>query len=161
MRLTRAGEYAVRAVLYLSSKEAHQVVGRLEIAREMEIPAPFLAKIAQQLARAGIVEIVQGSRGGLKLRVSPREVNLLNVVEAVEGEIFLNDCIMDPLSCRRSPFCSVYRVWNKARNQLRQCLAEASFSSLLAEGLCEVPPNVKQRDGTDGLAKGNHGSILL
>jgi Rrf2 family protein len=136
MRLTRAGEYAVRTVLYLANKDRHQVVGRLEIAKEMDIPAQFLSKIMQQLSRAGLLEIVQGSKGGMRLRVLPDEVSLLDVVEAVEGEIFLNDCIMSPASCRRSPQCSVHKVWEHARNQLRKCLAEASFSRLMADGEC-------------------------
>jgi len=136
MRLTRAGEYAVRAVLYLAGKGTDRVVGRQEIAKEMEIPGQFLAKIGQQLAKAGFIEIVQGSKGGFRLRVSPEQLTLLNVVEAVEGEIFLNDCIMDPDSCWRSPNCAVHKVWNRARNQLRECLGEATFSSLMAEDLC-------------------------
>ena len=67
------------------------------------------------------------------------EITLLDVVEAVEGEIFLNDCIMDPGSCSRSPHCAVHQVWEEARNQMRQCLGEATFSSLNEEGVCERP----------------------
>jgi len=139
MRLTRAGEYAVRAVLFMSGKDKGQLVGRREIAREMEIPGQFLAKIAQQLAKAGFIEIVQGAKGGFRLRVAPESLTLLDVVEAVEGEIFLNDCIMDPKSCRRSPHCAVHRVWDQARTELRQRLGNASFSKLLEEGTCARP----------------------
>jgi len=139
MRLTRAGEYAVRTILWMSGKDGGQLVGRREIASEMEIPEPFLAKIAQQLAKAGFIEIVQGPKGGFRLRVSPEALTLLDVVEAVEGEIFLNDCIMNPDSCRRSPHCAVHRVWEQARTQLRQCLRSATFADLLDEGTCARP----------------------
>jgi len=139
MRLTRAGEYAIRAVLYLAGKGRGELVNRREIAREMDIPGQFLAKIAQQLARAGHIEIVQGAKGGFRLRVPPESLTLLDVVEAVEGEIFLNDCIMDPGSCRRSPTCAVHRVWDQARTQLRECLRSASFSTLLEQGVCAAP----------------------
>jgi len=139
MRLTRAGEYAVRTILWMAGKDKGRLVGRREIASEMEIPEPFLAKIAQQLAKAGFIEIVQGPRGGFRLRVSPEALTLLDVVEAVEGEIFLNDCIMNPDSCRRSPYCAVHRVWEQARTQLRQCLRSATFANLLDEGTCARP----------------------
>jgi hypothetical protein len=66
MRLTRAGEYAVRCVLYLSAREEGTVVPRREVAEAMEIPGVFLGKIAQQLARSGILEIIQGARGGFR-----------------------------------------------------------------------------------------------
>ena len=102
----------------------------------MDIPGPFLGKIAQQLARAGYIEIVQGARGGLKLVVSPEKLTLLDIVEAVIGEIFLNDCILRPDSCSRSNSCAAHRVWDKARNQLRETLREATFADLLKEDRC-------------------------
>ena len=139
MRLTRAGEYAVRCVLYLASKGVGVICNRKQIAAEMDIPDQFLGKIAQQLARAGFLEIVQGARGGLKLVVEPGGLTLLDVVEAVIGEIFLNDCVIRPESCQRSQACSVHRVWENARNQLRDTLKEATFASLLVEDSCVIP----------------------
>lgn len=131
MRLTRAGEYAVRCVLYLSAQERGIVVSRMEIAREMDIPDQFLGKIAQQLSRSGILEILQGPKGGFRLSIPPGQLSLLQVIEAVMGEIFLNDCLLRPDSCRRSNSCAVHSVWEKARNQLRATLREATFANLL------------------------------
>jgi Rrf2 family protein len=139
MRLTRAGEYAVRCILYLASQGVGVVCNRKQIAAEMDIPDQFLSKIAQQLARSGFLEIVQGARGGLKLVVSPEHLSLLEVVEAVIGEIFLNDCVMRPESCQRSQACSVHQIWSKARNQLRDTLRQATFTSLLEQDSCVIP----------------------
>jgi Rrf2 family protein len=139
MRLTRAGEYAVRCVLYLASKGVGVICNRKQIAAEMDIPDQFLGKIAQQLARAGFLEIVQGAKGGLKLAVAPQNLTLLDVVEAVIGEIFLNDCVVRPESCQRSQACSVHRVWDTARNQLRDTLRDATFASLLTQESCVIP----------------------
>ena len=136
MRLTRAGEYAVRCVLYITAQEGGEVVRRQEIAQNMDIPNQFLGKIVQQLARSGIIEIVQGSKGGYRLLVPPERLSLLDVVEAVTGEIFLNDCVLRPDSCLRSNGCSVHRVWEKARNQLRDTLRKARFDKLLKEDAC-------------------------
>ncbi len=136
MRLTRAGEYAVRCMLYLCCLEVGDIGSRKEIAQAMDIPAQFLGKIAQQLARAGYIEIVQGPKGGFRLIVSPKEVTLLGVVEAVIGEIYLNDCLMRPESCYRSPTCTVYEVWKRARQQLRQTLEQTTFADLLEEPSC-------------------------
>ncbi|MFH1985267.1 MAG: Rrf2 family transcriptional regulator [Pseudomonadota bacterium] len=136
MRLTRAGEYAVRCMLFLSCLEVGSIGSRMEIASAMDIPAQFLGKIAQQLARAGYIEIVQGPKGGFRLLVPPEKVTLLGVIEAVIGEIFLNDCLMRPESCFRSPTCTVNQVWQKVRRQLRQTLEETTFATLLAEPSC-------------------------
>jgi Rrf2 family protein len=139
MRLTRAGEYAVRCILYLSSQKQGLIVSRRDISQKMDIPDQFLGKIAQQLARAGLIEIIQGAKGGYRLRLSPSEISLLSVVEAVIGQIFLNDCLMRPESCNRSPSCSVNKIWEKARNQLRETLQDVSFEQLLKEEICLLP----------------------
>ncbi len=139
MRLTRAGEYAVRCVLYLASRGTDVVCNRKQIAAEMDIPDQFLGKIAQQLARSGVVDIVQGAKGGLKLAVVPEKITLLDVVEAVIGEIFLNDCVIRPDSCERSGACAVHHIWEKARSQLRDTLQDATFASLLDSNNCYFP----------------------
>lgn len=136
MRLTRAGEYAIRCVLYLSSREKGIVVSRKEIAREMDIPNQFLGKIAQQLSRSDIIEIIQGPKGGFRLLVSPEKLSLLHVIEAVTGRIFLNDCILRPESCNRSYTCAVHSVWQQAKSQLRETLRKATFAKLVKGNGC-------------------------
>ena len=136
MRITRAGEYAVRCVLYMSGREKNQIISRKEISKNMDIPDQFLGKIAQQLARSGFLEIIQGAKGGYRLLMNPEIITLLDVVEAVTGEIFLNNCLMNPESCTRSSSCTVNAVWEKARAQLRATLRDATFDKLLKEDLC-------------------------
>jgi len=136
MRLTRAGEYAIRCALFLAFQGKGVVASRREIARIMDIPDQFLGKIAQQLARAGIIEIVQGAKGGYRLLVAPDKLTMLDVVEAVIGEIFLNDCVIRPESCTRTASCSAHRVWQKARDQLRETLRQTDFKSMLADDSC-------------------------
>ena len=121
--LTKAGEYAVRCMLYLAGSETSEVVARKDIAEAMNIPGAFLAKIAQELARAGLIQIVQGPRGGYRLLKRPEDVLLLDVIEAVEGEILLNECLFRPESCGRSSLCVVHQVWQKARTGLRETLS--------------------------------------
>ena len=147
MRLTRAGEYAVRCVLYLSSEGEGTVVPSSAIAKAMDIPAQFLGKIAQQLAHAGIIEILQGPKGGYRLLLPPAQLTLLDVVEAVIGEIFLNDCIMRPESCRRSGTCAVHNVWLTARDRLRETLSQATFDSLIHAEVCFLPATARSDAG--------------
>jgi Rrf2 family protein len=139
MRLSKAAEYAVRCMLYLSVAGKGVLVSRRTVAGEMDIPEQFLGKIAQQLARAGLIEIIQGAKGGFRLTVLPAELTLLTVIEAVIGEIFLNDCILRPESCDRSPACKVHLVWENVRNQLRGSLRKATFETLITEAPAFAP----------------------
>lgn len=137
MRLTRAAEYAVRCIMYLAQQEPGEVISRKEIAAATETPAQFLAKIGQDLSRARLIEIRQGTKGGFVMVQSPSSISLLDVVEAIIGEISLNDCVVRPGSCRISGECAVHRVWMKARRQLRDTLREANFADLAKEDACQ------------------------
>ena len=158
MRLTKAGEYAIRCALFLSFQGMGVVTSKKEIAGAMGIPGQFLGKIAQQLARAGIIEIVQGAKGGYRLLVPSWKLTLLDVVEAVIGEIFLNDCVVRPESCDRISACAVHRIWEKARDQLRETLRQADFKGILADKSCTAElmaatKELKQFHGHSGITR--------
>ena len=156
MRLTRAGEYAVRCVLYLAKKGDGELVSRQEIAEECDVPSHFLAKIAQQLAKAGIIEILQGAKGGYRLIKRPDKITLLDVIETIIGEIFLNDCVLRPESCHKSLDCAVNRVWIKARDQLRGNLSEVTFADLMKDESCCIVSSLPGCD-VDSCAKCGNG----
>jgi DNA-binding IscR family transcriptional regulator len=65
---------------------------------------------------------------------------MLDVIEAMIGEIYLNDCVARPDSCAANPSCSVHRVWLQAREQLRQTLGAVSFADLLRDECCSPCP---------------------
>ncbi|MHB8791602.1 MAG: RrF2 family transcriptional regulator [Desulfobulbaceae bacterium] len=136
MRLTRAAEYAIRCIVYLSQQGRGVLASKNDIAERAEIPPHFLAKIAQDLARAGLIDIRQGPKGGFVLLKEPREITLLEVVETMIGEIYLNDCVAKPSSCNALRACGVHQVWISARNQLRETLRKATFDQLIREKTC-------------------------
>jgi len=136
MRLTRAAEYAVRCMIYLSRQGQGVLTSRQEIAQQADIPTHFLAKIAQDLAKAGLIEIRQGARGGFLLSKNPAAISLLEVVETMIGEIHLNDCVARPSGCKASYHCAVHRVWLGAREQLRATLRQVNFDQLIADASC-------------------------
>src|SRR5512133_2398572 len=133
MEITRATEYAVRCVLHLAFEPPDRVVPRREIAAAREIPEQFLGKIAQRLGRAGILRIHQGARGGYQLAIPPDQLTLLQVVEAAEGSLILNKCVMHATICSRTCICAAHRVWTEARRQLRATLGGVTFAELAAQ----------------------------
>jgi len=133
MRMSRAGEYAIRCMFYLAKQGSGVVANRKAVATEMDIPDQFLGKIAQQLAKAGLIEIIQGPKGGFRLTRTPENISMLDVIEAVIGPVFLNDCVLRPDSCHRSPFCSVHTVWQQVCGQLKTHLQDVRFSELVQD----------------------------
>ena len=93
MRLTRQGDYAVRVMLDLAAHAQDAPIPRAQIQTRQDVPAAFLAKTVQALARAGLVRTRSGAHGGVTLNAPPEAVTLLQVIEAVEGPIRLNRCV--------------------------------------------------------------------
>jgi Rrf2 family transcriptional regulator, iron-sulfur cluster assembly transcription factor len=85
MILSRSSEYAIRAFLYLAKQEPGRLVMARQIADDAGLPGHFLAKLLQQLARKGLVRSNKGPSGGFALAGDPKEINILSIVEAVEG----------------------------------------------------------------------------
>lgn len=149
MLITRATEYAVRCALYLAAQPPDRIVPRHEIAQAMDIPVAFLAKITQRLARVGIFRIVQGVCGGCRLLLPAQRLTLLAVVEAAEGEIGLNKCVLDPKACSSSDFCAVHPAWSEARRLLRESLGAVTFVALAAKERAGTAAPVRRRPGAD------------
>jgi len=132
MQLTRQGEYAIRTVFALAQQEG-KVVTQRDIAQSQDIPEAFLAKIAQILQRRGLITNLRGSRGGMTLARPAAEINLRNVVEAVEGPIALNQCLSGPGACSRQGTCPIHPVWDRAQKAMLEELEKVSLADLVGQ----------------------------
>lgn len=130
MEITRQADYAVRAVLYLAGLTNGGRAPTSQIAKEQHIPPSFLAKIVSQLSVAGVVQTSRGARGGVSLGRSPGDISLLEVVEAIDGPINLNECVADPSVCCLHGECVVGNVWHEAQDQLVKLLSSTDFATL-------------------------------
>jgi Rrf2 family protein len=132
MQITRQADYAVRAVLHLARLGPEGQASTANIAQEQHIPSTFLAKIVSQLAGAGLLVARRGARGGVRLARPAEAISLLQVVEAIDGPVLLNECLADPQNCPLSPACPVCAVWNDAQFGLVQKLSQTNFGQLAA-----------------------------
>ncbi len=130
MQITRQADYAVRAVLYLSGLDNGRRAPTSEIALKQHIPPSFLAKIVSQLSVAGVVQTSRGARGGVSLARSADEISLLEVVEAIDGPIMLNECVFDANACVFGDDCPVHDVWCNAQKTLVKTLSGTTFAAL-------------------------------
>ena len=130
MKLTMTGDYAVRAVVYLATKGMGEISTTAEIAEAQDIPPSFLAKVMQALNRAAIVKVHRGKSGGFSLAKDGGDITVLNVVEAVEGPVFLNRCLVKQGECTRDRVCQSHYVWKEAQAELVKVLDKYSVSEL-------------------------------
>lgn len=131
MQITRRADYAIRTVLDVARVEPGSVALTSEVAKHQGIPAPFLAKIVLALTRAGLLRSFRGCGGGIALAKPADQITLLEIVEAVDGPIAMNRCVLWPEECERSDECPVHQVWSGARTLLADYLGSISLASLV------------------------------
>ncbi len=132
MQITRQADYAVRAILYLARLGPNQRAATSHVAREQRIPPSFLAKIISQLSIAGLLHTSRGARGGVTLARDPKEITLLEVIEAIDGPIHLNECVANG-GCTFEEECPLKPVWCEAQRELVTRLKNTDFASLLTQ----------------------------
>lgn len=127
MRITRQADYATRTIYYLARLGPHQIASTKSIAKAQKIPSTFLAKIISRLAVAGLIHTVRGSRGGVSLARHPSNISLLEVVEAIEGPLLVNECVIDANDCEYSEECPLRPVWSEIQAMLVNRMQNATF----------------------------------
>jgi Rrf2 family protein len=133
MQITRQADYAVRAVLHLARAGNAERSATSTIAKEQNIPPSFLAKIISQLSIAGLLHTSRGARGGVTLARDPRDISLLEVVEAIDGPIQLNECVGDNGVCTFEENCPIKPVWCDAQDELVTRLKNTNFAQMLVQ----------------------------
>jgi Rrf2 family transcriptional regulator, iron-sulfur cluster assembly transcription factor len=136
VKLTRRGEYALRAMLELSERDEGDLVRSQEVAARQDIPPKFLPQIINSLARAGMIETVRGAAGGVRLARSSGEITLRDVIEAIEGPITLNHCCHEMKTCERERRgCPLSPVWQQAQSALTDVLQATTLAQIARRDL--------------------------
>ena len=128
MLVTREADYAVRCVVEVARTGRTSAA---QVARVQGISPTFLGKIVQSLAKAGILATRRGVGGGISLAKPAEEFTLLQVIEAVEGPLCINDCLQSPSRCGHMSSCPAYPYLCEAQARLRETL-NVSFAELVA-----------------------------
>jgi Rrf2 family protein len=133
MQLTRAADYAVRVTIHLATLPGHQRTLLPTLARATGAPLSFLSKVLQGLCRAGFVASRRGHAGGFEILPAGREASIREIIEAIDGPICLNLCMVSGSSCGRSSFCPAHPIWVKAQEAMLEVLNAATVADLAAQ----------------------------
>ena len=132
--LTRAAQYAMRSTLYLASKSSKSnKVNITQLSEELEVPSPFLAKVLQQLVKAGLVSSEKGPNGGFFFSEANQDNSLWDVVKHVDGEKKFQICFMGRKSCNSDNPCAFHDIAIDFRENLMHRFKDKSFSTLVSE----------------------------
>ncbi len=130
MRLTRETEYALQGLAALTRRNDPAPVPLAELAEAEDLPASFLAKIFQKLARHGILQSVRGAGNGYSLAAAPESLSVLQVIEAVEGSDYMDRCMFWGGHCGGENPCVLHERWAEVKPGLQAMLEETTLADL-------------------------------
>jgi len=125
---SKSCEYAIRAVLFLASYPAGEIVGVEILAEKLQVPRHFLAKILQQLSRNRLVSSVKGRNGGFYLSESNRKESLSSIIETMEGPGVFTTCVLGLENCSNEAPCPYHHVVKPLRDNFYELLKGESIN---------------------------------
>jgi Rrf2 family protein len=135
MQLTRGADYAVRVMIHLAAAPESERASLPELACAADAPESFLSKVLQSLAHAGLISSRRGQAGGFQISERGRAATMRDVIEAIDGAICLNVCLMHGRSCPRKAWCPAHTVWVQAQRAMLDVLSKATIVELAAQKL--------------------------
>ena len=130
MLTVRTG-YAILALACLHGHEDRWVLAQ-EIAARTDIPKPYLHKILHALGKAGVIQTKRGYRGGMSLSKPADQVNLFDLVEAVEGTGWMNRCLLGLAECSEERACPTHEFWDGQRKLVEEKLKSINLADVAA-----------------------------
>ena len=130
MIYSRSAEYAIRAFIYLAAVPEGKYAMVKQIAEQCDIPAHFLAKILQQMARKGFLRSSKGPTGGFCLRMPAAEISMLQLVDTIDGLADYERCPGGMTECNDSAPCGMHDTWKALRSRIMEYLEHTSIEDL-------------------------------
>lgn len=145
VRVSAKADYAIRAAAELASSDGEPIKGE-HLAESQDIPLQFLEQILLELKKAGIVRTRRGAKGGYWLAKPASEVNLAEVIRAVEGPIANVQSAPPESITYRGNAASLQEVWIAVRASLRQVLESVTLDQIVSGDLPEEVTSLARPD---------------
>ena len=134
MRLSTRSRYGTRLMFELASHQKNEPMFLKDIASRQDISEKYLSQIILLLKNGGLVTTYRGSHGGYVLSRPATEITLLEIVELLEGDLSLVDCVISPSVCNRVAICTTRDIWAEMSNLLKNYLKGVTLADLVKDG---------------------------
>ena len=137
MRITQEADYALRIVCFLAEQEG--LVDANTVAEQCCVSQQFALKILRKLMLGSLVKSHKGASGGYRLERTPEEITMRNVIELIDGEIFVSRCLSEDHACSKQGEhkrdCVIHCIFDAINRDIVAKLDKVRISSLIDSGL--------------------------
>jgi Rrf2 family protein len=136
--LSNSCRYGIRAAIYLASHFPVKTnIGIKQISTDLDLPAPFLAKILQQLAKNRLISSTKGPNGGFSFLKKPESVTMYDIIRIIDGEGIFKNCIIHDGYCsevrKSKKKCPVHNDYSRLRRELTALYRNKTIAELVTE----------------------------
>ncbi len=131
IKVSTKGRYGLRAMLEIAKNHGKRAVLLKDIAKNQGISEKYLSHIIPQLRSHGLIKANRGAKGGYMLTRPPNKITLREIVEALEGPLWLVECVGAPDVCPMSNSCKTRNIWKRLSQVLLKELENISLADLL------------------------------
>ncbi|PLX13587.1 MAG: transcriptional regulator [Marinilabiliales bacterium] len=133
--LSSTCKYAIRGIIYIAlHNESEKKIGIKEVSNELNIPTPFLGKILQILAKNKLLNSTKGPNGGFSLAKPASEINLLKIIEIIDGLDLFDECLIGLSTCSSNEHddvqCPIHKKYLPISMQLHQLFEKETIENL-------------------------------
>src|SRR5512138_597369 len=122
MRISTRARYGLRLMLELALQHGKGPIFLKDIARSQDISEKYLSQIIIPLKASGLVTSFRGAHGGYILQGDPAGITVRQIVEVLEGDLSLVECVTNPASCDRAAQCVTQDVWCRVSQAMSETL---------------------------------------
>jgi Rrf2 family iron-sulfur cluster assembly transcriptional regulator len=133
--ITRTGEYGLRGLLFLTKQPTDRLFLVSEVSKAQRITATYPAKIFQRLSKTGLLKSTRGLNGGFNLGKPAKESTMKQVIEALEGPIVLNRCLLRQEECDEEESCPLHEVFEEAQEKFLEALDRTTIEDLARQDI--------------------------
>jgi Rrf2 family protein len=126
--------YGLRASLFLASDQNGEYISIKKLSEKLDISFHFLTKILQQLTAVNLLESLKGPNGGVRLLKPGKDISLLDIVVAIDGNDLLQECVLGLPGCGVDKPCPLHNVWATTRDDIREMLETNSLVDMAKSG---------------------------
>lgn len=145
---SKSCEYAIRAVIFIcTKKEENKIVKIQEIAEAVGAPIYYTSKILQQLSRLKLMGSMKGQHGGFYMGPEHKEIRLIDIVEAIDGNKIFNGCGLGLSTCSEKNPCPLHAQFKSIRTDIKEMLESTTIHDL-SKNLMKGKTTLKKLNGS-------------
>ncbi len=130
LRITKLTDYGIVLLVQFASDETRSSKNARTMAEATSLPLPVVSKILKSLAQGGLLTSQRGAKGGYALARRPEDVNVAEIIDALEGPIALMECSAGPGHCEQETSCQVRDPWQRINQAILETLKHVTLREL-------------------------------